>query len=317
MNFKKYISALLVTVITCLAVFGGASLARFFYGDSLADEIEKLLDKPVGKKINVLVMGLDEDKIRADTIMIVNINPEDKSIKLMSIPRDTKVHVGSSAIKINATMSYKSKEELMIQKLREVTGMPIHYYAEVDFSGFIKIVDILGGVDYNVPYPMNYDDPTQNLHIHLNPGMQHLNGKKAHDFVRFRQNNGGTAPGLYALGDEGRIQAQQDFLKEFVRQKLQPQYITKAPELIEEVYKYVKTNFTVADAIRYAGMLSKLDSDSFETFMLPGAGEYQGGVSYFIHNKEKTRELVYQEFGYLNGESVPLPPEPTPSAPAA
>lgn len=314
MNLKKYIAALLITLITCFSIFGGASLARFLYGDSLSDEIEELLDKPVDKKINILVMGLDEDKIRADTIMIANINPENKSIKLMSIPRDTKVHVGSSSIKINATMSYKSKEELMIQKLREVTGMPIHYYAEVDFYGFIKIVDILGGVDYNVPYPMNYDDPEQNLHIHLNAGMQHLNGKQAHDFVRFRQNNDGTAPSLYALGDEGRIKAQQAFIKELVRQKLQPQYLAKAPELIEQVYKYVKTNFTIADALRYVGVLSKIEEGGFETFTLPGAGEYQGGVSYYIHNVQKTRELVYQEFGYLNGESVPLPPEPTPTA---
>ena len=313
MNIKKFLLAMLITVFALVTVAGGATLANFLYGDSLSSEITRLLDKPVGKKINILLMGLDEDKTRADTIMIVTVNPEDNTVKLLSIPRDTRVSVGNSSIKINSTMGYKKREELMIQKLREITNMPIHYYAEVDFSGFKEIVDILGGVDYNVPYSMNYDDPTQNLHIHFSPGMQHLDGQKAHDYVRFRQNNNHTAPGLYALGDEGRIQAQQEFLKEFFRQKLQPQYISKAPELIKEIYKFVKTNFSVADAIRYSGMLKKIDPSTFETYVLPGEARYVGGVSYFIHYPNSTQDLVYKKFGYLNGVSVTPPPEPSPS----
>lgn len=314
MNIKKFMLALLVTVLAFCTVAGGYTLANFLNGTSLSGEISQHLDKPVGDKFNILLMGLDEDKTRADTIMIVSVDPKENTVKLLSVPRDTQIQVNGSIIKINATMGYQRKEELMIQVLRELTGMPIHYYAEIDFDGFKEVVDILGGVDYNVPFDMNYDDPTQNLHIHLKAGMQHLDGQAAHDFVRFRHNNGGSAPGDYALGDPGRIKAQQAFLKELVRQKLQPQYITKAPELINEIYKYVKTNFSIADALRYAGMLTKIDADTFQTFMLPGESVYEHSLWYHKHDPEETEELVRTEFGYVDGAAVSLPPKASASA---
>lgn len=316
MNRKKFFLALFVTVLTFCAVAGGVSVANILYGSNLSDKITRHLDKPTGEKVNILMMGLDEDKTRADTIMIVSVNPEANSVRLLSVPRDTQVTVSGKIIKINSVMAYQRREELMIEKLREITGMPIHYYAEIDFEGFKRVVDLLGGVDYNVPYNMNYDDPTQNLHIHLRAGMQHLDGQAAHDFVRFRHNNGGSAPGEYALGDQGRISAQQNFLKELVRQKLQPQYITKAPELIREIYQYVTTNFTVADALKYIGMLETINADTLQTFILPGEAKYDHSLWYYIYDAEKTRELVHTEFGYLNGVSVTLPPKAS-SSPSA
>lgn len=317
MSKKKFFLALLATVLTFCAVAGGVTVANILYGSNLSSEITQHLDKPTGEKANILLMGLDEDKTRADTIMIVSLNPKENTIRLLSVPRDTQVTVNGKLIKINSTMAYQRREELMIEKLREITGMPIHYYAEIDFEGFKKVIDILGGVDYNVPYNMNYDDPTQNLHIHLTAGMQHLDGQAAHDFVRFRHNNGGSAPGEYVMGDPGRVSAQQNFLKELVRQKLQPQYITKAPELMNEIYQYVTTNFTVADALKYIGMLETIDSDTLQTFVLPGATKYEHNLWYYIYDAEDTRELVHTEFGYLNGVSVTLPPKPTSSASAS
>ena len=317
MNKKKFFLALLVTVLTFCAVAGGVGVANFLYGSNLSGEIAGQLDKPTGEKANILVMGLDEGKTRADTIMIVSVNPKENAVRLLSVPRDTQVTVAGKTIKINSTMAYQRREELMIEKLREITGMPIHYYAEIDFEGFKKVVDILGGVDYNVPYNMNYDDPVQNLHIHLNAGMQHLDGQAAHDFVRFRHNNGGSAPGEYAMGDQGRISAQQNFLKELVRQKLQPQYITKMPELMREIYQYVTTNFTIADALKYVGMLETINADTLQTFVLPGEAKYEHSLWYYIHDAEETRELVHTEFGYVDGVSVTLPPKPSPSPSAS
>lgn len=298
MNIKKFLLALFITVLAFCSVAGGVTIANFLYGDSLSGSITRLLDKPVGDKVNILVMGLDQGKTRADTIMIVTINPKDNTVKLLSVPRDTRVHVGRSTIKINSTMAYERREELMIQKLREITGMPIHYYAEIDFNGFKEVIDILGGVDYNVPYHMNYDDPTQNLHIHLSPGMQHLDGQAAHDYVRFRQNNDGSLPGNYVLGDPGRIEAQQAFIKELVRQKLQPKYLLKASKLAKEISEHVTTNFTVAEGLKYVGMLRKMEPENFKTFVLPGGSQMVGGASYYLYDAVKTKELVLQEFGY-------------------
>ena len=306
MSFKKFFLSLFITLLAVVVVFGGITAARFFTTGNLPESLSWLFDSADGGKMNILLMGLDKDKTRADTIMLASVDPENATIKLLSIPRDTKVEVNGKTIKINATMGYQSREELMITKVKEITGMPIHYYAEVDFSGFIEIIDILGGVDIDVPYAMDYDDPAQDLHIHFSPGMQHLDGQAAHDYVRFRHNNDGTAPGNYALGDPGRIEAQQNFLKELLKQKLKPQYLLKAGELANAVSEYVTTNFTVADGLKYIGMLRKMDAESFETFVLPGGSKTISGASYYIYDPEETKELVLMEFGYPEEEAKKL-----------
>lgn len=297
MSAKRFIAALFITVAALLMVFLGWNAAQLLFGNNLGADLSGALDQVTEKQINVLCMGLDDGKTRADTIMLVSIVPKEGKINILSIPRDTRVQVNGKYIKINATMGYKRREELMIQKVKEITGLPVHYYAEVDFDGFIEVINILGGIDYDVPYNMNYDDPVQGLHIHLNKGMQHLDGQAAHDFVRFRHNNDWSAPGEYAMGDYGRIKAQQNFLKELFRQKLQPQYITKAPELIQALYTYVKTNMSVADAISYAsGVLKSFNGDSIQTYQIAGEPKMIDNLSYFVYDPVKTDALVDEVF---------------------
>ncbi|MBQ4516588.1 MAG: LCP family protein [Clostridia bacterium] len=299
MNIKKFFRSLILTVLILAVVAGGFTVGNFITTGNLPDSLSALLDAPPEGKMNILLMGLDEGKTRADTIMLASINSDDKTVKILSIPRDTRVKVGGHSIKINSTMGYKRREELMIEKIKEITGMPIHYYAEVDFAGFIEIMDILGGVDYNVPYDMDYDDPVQNLSIHLKAGMQHLDGKECHDYVRFRQNNDGSLPGNYALGDPGRIEAQQAFLKEIIRQKMSFKYIIRAPQLAKSIFKYVTTNFTISDGLKYVKMLKNIDMENdIKTFVLPGGSKTIYGASYYIYDAKKTEELVKTEFGY-------------------
>ena len=299
MNIKKFFRSLFLTILILAVVAGGFAVGNFFTTGNLPASLSALLDSPPEGKMNILLMGLDEGKSRADTIMLASINSDDKTVKILSIPRDTRVKVGSHNVKINSTMGYKRREELMIEKVKEITKMPIHYYAEVDFAGFIEIMDILGGVDYDVPFDMDYDDPYQNLSIHLKAGMQHLNGKECHDYVRFRQNNKGTPPGNYALGDPGRIEAQQAFLKEIIRQKLNFKYLVQAPRLAKSIFKYVTTNFTVSDGLKYVKKLRKMDIENdVKSFVLPGGSKTIYGASYYIYDAEKTAELVKTEFGY-------------------
>lgn len=298
MNKKHFVLGMTVTILSLLIIWGGWSMARMLLRTSLGGDALSALDKVGGKQVNFLCMGLDEDKIRADTIMLVSVEPKAGTIKLLSIPRDTQVQVNGKTIKINSTMSYERREELMIEKVREITGLPVHYYAEVDFDGLKKVVDVLGGVDYEVPDDLRYDDPVQNLHINLKKGMQHLDGQKAHDLLRFRHSNDGVPnPKSYATGgDDGRIRTQQAFLKALAEQKLKPQYITKVPQLLDEIYKYVKTNLSVADALSYAGMLNKLNAESFQTYTLPGEDKYTGGLWYFIYDPQKTKTLIDDVF---------------------
>lgn len=299
MNKKKFFLSMLITILVVAMVGGGLVTANFFFGTNLSEEIAKYLDKTTTDKVNVLLMGLDKDKTRADVIMVVSVDPEENTVNVLSIPRDTRVQYSESKFdKINHAMGYKNPEERIITLVKQVTGMPIHYYCEVDFEGFRNVIDILGGVEYDVPINMHYDDPAQNLHIHVNKGLQVLNGKDAEGVVRYRA--------TYVNGDNDRIALQQDFLKEMFAQKLQPEYITKAPAIIKEIYAHVKTNFSVADATKYLGLLKKMTPESLSTHMLPGVGKYIGKVSYFVYDPEETYQLILTQFGYPEEEAARL-----------
>lgn len=299
---KQILTWILIGILGILSIISGIEYGKISHMTSL-DEAEFSLDEPAAHgKFNVLILGVDKEGVRADTIMLFSVDNVNKTTKVLSIPRDTKITLNTGkTMKINACLGFKSREKFMIETVKTITKMPVHYYCEVNFEGFIEIIDILGGVDYNVPFDMNYDDPVQNLHIHLKAGMQHLDGQAAHDFVRFRHNNKGEgeyAPGEYAKGDIGRIDAQQKFLKELFRQKMQPQYLLKAPALINAAYDDVKTNFTIASALDFVTILKSAESTNLESFVLPGEGRYIGNVSYYVYFPSETKELVLTEFGY-------------------
>ena len=301
-NKKKIVTWVLIVVLGILSILAGIEYGKISHMTSLG-EAEFSLDEPAAHgKFNVLILGVDKEGVRADTIMLFSVDNVNKTTKVLSIPRDTKITLNTGkTMKINACLGFKSREKFMIETIKTITKMPVHYYCEVNFDGFIEIIDILGGVDYEVPFDMNYDDPVQNLHIHLKKGFQHLDGQGAHDFVRFRHNNKGEgeyAPGEYKKGDIGRIGAQQKFLKELFRQKMQPQYLLKAPALINAAYGNVKTNFTVASALDFVTILKSAESTNLESFVLPGEGRYIGNVSYYVYSPSETKELVLTEFGY-------------------
>ena len=301
-NKKKIVTWVLIVVLGILSILAGIEYGKISHMTSLG-EAEFSLDEPAAHgKFNVLILGVDKEGVRADTIMLFSVDNVNKTTKVLSIPRDTKITLNTGkTMKINACLGFKSREKFMIETVKTITKMPVHYYCEVNFDGFIEIIDILGGVDYEVPFDMNYDDPVQNLHIHLKKGFQHLDGQGAHDFVRFRHNNKGEgeyAPGEYKKGDIGRIGAQQKFLKELFRQKMQPQYLLKAPALIDAAYGNVKTNFTVASALDFVTILKSAESTNLESFVLPGEGRYIGNVSYYVYSPSETKELVLTEFGY-------------------
>lgn len=311
MNKKKLIAIILTVFLAFLSVVSGVYYGKVAHMTSLDSNIKQLLDKPsMEGKLNLLLLGVDEDGTRSDTIMVVSVDNVKKDIKLLSIPRDTKITLNNGKVmKINAGMGMKNPEEFMIETIKTITKMPIHYYCEINFDGFKEIIDILGGIDYDVPYDMDYDDPAQNLHIHLKAGMQHLNGQAAHDFVRFRHNNKGAdiyAPGDYSKGDIGRISAQQDFLSELFRQKIQPQYILKTPELINAAYKYVQTNFTVKTAMEFVSVLISTETTELDTFLLPGTAKYENKISYYIYSPSQTKTLILEEFGYPEDEAKQL-----------
>jgi LCP family protein required for cell wall assembly len=243
--------------------------------------------------VNVLLLGLDADKTRCDVIMLLNFDPAAPALNILSIARDTRIFTGRAYRKINSFYS-KGGEKRVAKEVSRITGLPVHYYVTADFKGFRKIIDTLGGVEFDVPFKMNYDDPTQNLHIHLKKGPQLLDGKKAEQLIRYRKGN--YRGQGYTEGDIGRIKMQQDFMKALIDQKLNFKYLSKADDIFVILKDYVKTNITISDITRYAGGASKLTSGSIKTFILPGESHSIDNVWWYIYDKKETESMIRENF---------------------
>jgi len=303
----KIILSIVCTFCMLFATVSGVISAKWvtnlYLGEEiLLDSLDKQSDG-VGM-VNILLLGVDEGGMRSDTIMLASLNGRTGKLSVLSIPRDTRVRVGNYYQKINAAIgigaqevrkgNIKEPEELTVQKVKLLTGLPIHYFMSIDFDGFKEVIDALGGVEFEVPFRMKYDDPVQNLHIDLQPGLQVLDGEAAHDFVRFRKGNAGY-PG-YAMGDLGRIEAQQAFIKALIQQKVNAKYLLKTDELFDVVVRNVRTNYTAKDLVRHLGAISKVDSDLMTMYQLPGSAQTISGVSYFLCDDRATQELVETVF---------------------
>ncbi|MBO5408485.1 MAG: LCP family protein [Clostridia bacterium] len=249
------------------------------------------MDTVVGGRINVLLLATDESGLLTDTMMLASCDSDRRMINLMSFPRDTRVKYGKGYQKLNAIYALGtegSRHENTISYIRELSGLPIHYYVVVRPEGFRNIIDTLGGVWIDVPIRMYYSDPEQDLYIDLQPGFQLLDGNKAEQFTRFRSG--------YANADLGRIEAQQNFVKELFRQKLKPQYLMRAGEIYQQVAKDTDTNFGVSDLPVLVKILKSLKGDSIHTYEMPLCTETINGTSYVICDVEKTKELIQTVF---------------------
>ena len=243
--------------------------------------------------VNLMLLGLDGDETRCDVIMLLNFDPETSSLNILSIARDTRVRFGNVYKKINSLYS-KGGETLLADEIRNITGLPVHYYITADFGGFRKIIDTLGGVEFDVPFRMKYDDPTQNLHIHLKKGKQVLDGKKAEQLVRYRKGN--LRGQGYIEGDIGRIKMQQDFIRALIDQKLNFQYLSKADEIIAIIRDNVKTNIETSDIARYFPSAVRMGKEDIKTFVLPGESHIIKDVWWYIHDREQTAALISENF---------------------
>ncbi len=241
-----------------------------------------------------LLCGTDDGNGGTDTIMVATYDAKNNKMNVMSIPRDTMVNVTWSTKKINSTYNAGGVTRLA-QEVGNLIGFPLDFYIKVDLEGFVELIDALGGIDFEVPYNMNYEDPTQNLSIHVEKGMQHLDGKTAVGVVRWRKNNDGTG---YSSGDIGRIQTQQAFLKAVGKKCLQLGNITKVKEFAEIFNQHVETNLSLGNLIWLGQQALGMDMENVHFFTLPGnyAASYHG-TSYVLPDLD---ELVEAVNTYLN-----------------
>ena len=257
--------------------------------------------------IQVLLMGVSTDNggKLTDTIIIATYNPKNQSASLLSIPRDTFVgknaQTGTGSDKINAL--YQKGPEKTLEKVNELTGLDIKYYMVIDNQALIKLVDVIGGVEFNVPIDMKYDDPTQDLHINLKAGLQTINGEKAEQLLRFRHgNNGETYPSEWGDNDMGRMKTQREFMIETVKQTIQAKNILKIKDIIDIAYEYVETNLSISTIKDYVPYAINVNIDEIQSAVLPG-GSYGPTTTpsyplwFFIADKQKTVTLLEELYG--------------------
>ena len=291
MNKRKFFLSMVITMAILVICYCAWSLL------SANQDFQDALDGGSANKTNVLVVGVDKDGVRSDVNMLFSIDAKAKTIRLLSIPRDTRVKLpNGSYSKINACIGKENGEALLIQTVKELTGLPVNDFCKVNIAALRNIIDILGGVSYDVPINMDYDDPVQDLHIHLKAGPQTLNGEQAEGLLRFRSG--------YANADLGRINTQQDFIKELLKQKMRPKYIFKAFPVVKEITENLETDMSAMYIMKYAWAFRDSEKTDFASFTLPGTGKTIRGVSYYICDKNATESLVRTEFRSETGKKT-------------
>ncbi|HOV27024.1 MAG TPA: LCP family protein [Pseudobacteroides sp.] len=310
MNIRKFY-LIMTTIVTTFLFSSGVWLLLLINTTAASPEdgspnsqgslINNMIQPFVADKnpVNILVLGGDKVAGNTDTMMLVNFTPSTGKINIISTPRDSRVKIkGLGFTKINAAYP-KGGADLAIETLSNFLGVRIKYYVYVDTSAFRKIIDLLDGVDYYVPVDMYYNDPIQNLHINLKKGQQHLDGKKAEQFMRFRKPQGKYTKELmeyYDGSDLKRIEAQQNFIRELIKQKTNIKYISKVSDIIDVVLDSVETNITSSDALKLAQNISNIDITGMKTFTVPGTDAQINGIWYYIPDRKATESIINSYF---------------------
>ncbi|MCC3585792.1 LCP family protein [Microcoleus sp. PH2017_30_WIL_O_A] len=255
----------------------------------------------LSRPVNILILGIDRvpgsvpnsRKIfngRSDTILLFHLDPREKSISLLSIPRDTKVEIpGISFSKINEANA-RGGAVLAARLVSTIANnATIERYVRVSSVAFRELVDLLDGVEVFVPRAMSYTDKAQKLSINLAQGWQNLNGEEAEQLARFR-NDG--------LGDIGRIGRQQSLIQAIRNRLASPSVLVRLPQIVRLMQKYVDTNLNFEEILTIANFGLQLERDNFKMVMLPGrSSSSQGDLrSYWIVDVAGRDRIMTQYF---------------------
>lgn len=309
----KIFRLFMILLLIALFVFGGIFTYRViknggglqgFLAASMGHDEYTLKDL---KKINFLLVGIsgyEEDYKLADTIMLCSYDPKEQKASILSIPRDTyvgkNIKKASASYKINAVYRNGKNIEGMVEAIEDITELEIDNYLVVDTAALRQLVDAIGGVEFEVPIDMKYDDTTQDLHIDLKAGYQKLNGEQAEWLVRFRHSNdGGTYSKDYGDNDIGRMRTQREFITATMKQTLKPENIFHLTEIAGIMFDNIKTNMTFDTVKDYIPYAVSFNTENLRTGMLPGTTpkwEDTNNVSIYVVDKEKTKDLVEELF---------------------
>ncbi len=310
MRWARWVALIAMLLLTAGAVYVVASLRTAVdrsYVPHTPDAAPEMRAAPVqpGERINVLVMALDREAVRTDVLILFSLDLEEKRIGAIQIPRDTRAFLaGEGTIeKVNHAYAYGVRDGdpafppnlRALKTVEGLLGVRIHHTVVVDMEAFVRAIDEIGGVEVDIPFKMEYDDPYQDLHIHFEPGRQVLNGQQALEYVRWRHNNDGTG---YPDEDLGRIRTQQAFMRTVLAKVTSPGNLVRLPSLAQTLAGYVESTIEPSRLPGLVSLFAGLEPGAVEMTTLPGvsASLYDEGfgqyVSYYLHDPVETRRLV-------------------------
>lgn len=257
--------------------------------DAVTELLEQAEPEERGEPFYMLIMGVDnregEVRARSDTLMVARIDPQEQSVSLVSIPRDTRVVIpGHGTNKINNANALGGPA-LVIETVKDLTGLPISHYVGVDFNGFKELVDALGGVTVDVPQTIvdpkagDYDPAAYKIYA----GEQTLNGAQALTFVRSRN---------FPDGDLTRVENQQLFLRAILDEALQIGNALRIKSIIDAAVNNVTTDMSVGELLKLANDMKGMDNAALQTATMPGVPQYVGGVSYVLMDEEAFAAMI-------------------------
>lgn len=264
------------------------------------------VDPLANRKINILVLGIDQRKNdigRSNVTCVMTVDTGSKTVSMLWVPRDSRVQIpGYEWNKIGHAYSYGGPQ-LSKQTVANLLGIPIDYYIAVNMDGFQKVIDALGGVDINVDKRMYYYDPydegevDNNGLIDIKPGMQHMDGNTALQYVRFRHDE---------MGDIGRIERQQKFAKALLADIVNPNIIAKLPSAVREASAAFQTDIPASHMLSLIKIANDAYKKGLQTEMVSGKPVYIDDISYWLPDILDMRKQVAQIQGitidsnYLN-----------------
>ena len=269
------------------------------YGDGVQPRVSG--ERKSKDYYTVLILGRDTGGGgNTDTMMVGCYDVKNGTVDVLSIYRDTMVDVPGEIPKINSVYNRQGIEGVQKQ-IKNLIGYTPDYYFVVELDAVAELVDAIGGVDYEVPYNMDYDDPTQDLHIHYKKGMQHLNGEDAGKVLRWRKNNSGES---LSVGDVGRVEVQHSFLRALAKEMVSLGTLTKIGEIVDIVDRNLESNLDYGEMIWFGERALGLKEGSIRFHNLPGdytgtmwSPTYQNYQSYVFVNSSALRDLINQ---YMN-----------------
>lgn len=311
-KIKTWKKVALVIFLILLIAAGVFAYRVYLNGGGMSGMLAAVIGHDENTKKNLgefraLILGISTDQEGVeltDTIMVASYNPNTQKATLLSIPRDTYTGKNASRAtayeKINALYGRKHRADETLEAVNELTGLHIQYYVVVKTEALIKLVDAIGGITFDVPIDMDYDDEGQDLHIHLKAGEQKLDGDKAEQLVRFRHNNNMTSyPSEYGDNDIGRMRTQREFVLQVIKQTAKPENIFKLGEILEIANDNLITNIDLNVAKDYIPYAVEFDTENLITATLPGTVpslSSTNNVSIYLVNKKETKELIEEIF---------------------